>query len=300
MKKELVGVLAPLVRKLLPMSVEDLSLGRFARQNILPDSPTRPDESPFIPLGFLSTAGLDLHQREQLLLLERWKSPRYQELFQLLRNDPTINTNPFGHGKAAVHNGYFPSPDAEAYAAMILERRPRRIIEVGSGYSTRVARAAVQYGNLSTEIIVIDPSPRADVAGYADRVILSPVESSEAAQLAWTEEDLLFIDSSHVCRIRGDLPFLFCQVLPALPAGALVHFHDIFLPYDYPNVYDEKCYNEQYLLFCTLSYAPRYRTIYASHWLSRDHRDAMRETFGTLVGVDPLLFGASYWLDVQG
>lgn len=237
---------------------------------------------------------------EQLVLVRNWESPRHQQLFHLLRTDPRINTNPFGHGQAAVHNRFFPTPDAEVYAAMILDRRPRRIIEIGSGYSTRIARAAVQYGKCSTEITVIDPSPRADVAEYADHVILSPVESSEAKRQVWTPEDLLFIDSSHVCRIRGDLPFLFCEVIPALPAGALVQVHDIFIPYDYPNVYDEYCYNEQYLLYCTLSNTPRYRTIFSTHWLSREYGQAMRTTFGALVGVDPLLFGASYWFEVQG
>lgn len=299
MNHKLREVPAQVFRSVLPQLAKDRSLGKFARENILPPPPPSPDESPFVPLRLMSTKGIEFHADEQLSLLRRWESPRYQGLFDMLRKDPSINTDRYGHGQAALHNGFFPTPDAEAYAGMILDRRPRRIVEVGSGYSTRVARAAVRYAKCNTEIIVIDPSPRADVNDYADHVILSRVEHSEAAQLTWTGEEVLFIDSSHVCRIRGDLPFLFCEVLPSLPAGTLVHVHDIFLPYDYPNVYDERCYNEQYLLFCTLSHSTRYRTIFASQWLSREHGEAMRATFGAAVGVDPLLFGASYWFEVQ-
>lgn len=299
MKQKLRAVLAPVFRTVFPQLARDRSLGRYARENILPTPPPSPDDTPFVPRRLMSTKGIDFHAGEQLSLLRRWESPRYQALFDMLRKDPSINTDRYGHGQAALHNGFFPTPDAEAYAGMILDRRPRRIVEVGSGYSTRVARAAVRYAECTTEIVVIDPSPRADVNAYADRVILSPVECSEAAQFRWTGEDVLFIDSSHVCRIRGDLPFLYCEVLPSLPVGTLVHVHDIFLPYDYPNVFDEQCYTEQYLLCCTLGQATRYRTIFASHWLSRAHGEAMRATFGTAVGVDPLLFGASYWFDVQ-
>lgn len=299
MKRQLRAVVGSVFRSLFPRLARDRALVRFARENILPAPPPRLDDSPFVPLRLMSTKGIDFRPDEQLSILRRWESPRYQELFRLLRKDTSINTDPYGHGQAAVHNGFFPTPDAEAYAGMIMDREPRRIVEVGSGYSTRVARAAVRYANLPTEIVVIDPSPRADVKAYADRVILSPVECSEAAKSTWTGKDVLFIDSSHVCRIRGDLPFLFCEVLPSLPVGTLVHVHDVFLPYDYPNVYDERCYTEQYLLFCTLSRATRYRTIFASHWLSRQHGGAMRAVFGAAVGVDPLLFGASYWFDIQ-
>jgi methyltransferase family protein len=300
MNRVLRAMAAPVVRAAFPKWVRNRALRRYVQESVLPPPVATPDESPFVPVRLIGSGGIDLQASEQLSLLQRWESPRYQDLFATLRRDPTINTNVYGHGQAAVHNGLFPTPDAEAYAAMIVDRRPRRIVEVGSGYSTRVARAAVRYAKCETEIIVIDPSPRADVTTYADRIMLSPVEDSGVAREGWTGDDILFIDSSHVCRIRGDLPFLFCELLPALPAGTVVHVHDVFLPYDYPNVYDERCYNEEYLLFCTLSFTPRYRTLFASHWLSRQHGQAMRKTFGPAVGVDQLLYGASYWFDVKG
>ena len=300
MNRVLRSVAAPVFRTVFPQLARRRARNKYLRESVFPAPPPTADDLRFVPTRLIGPLGIDLHASDQLSLLNSWQSARYQELFGVLRNDPSINTNIYGHGLTALHNGFFPTPDAEAYAAMIIDRRPRRIVEVGSGYSTRVARAAVRYAGYSTEIVVIDPAPRADVSSFADHVILSPVEGSGRTLEDWTGEDILFIDSSHVCRIRGDLPYLFCELLPKLPRGTRVHVHDIFLPYDYPNVYDELCYNEQYLLFCTLSHTPRYRTVFASHWLSRQHGEAMRKTFGAAVGVDQLLYGASYWFDVLG
>ena len=149
---------------------------------------------------------------DQLALLESWKSARHQALFPLLRNDPAINT--LRLGEAALHNNYYPTPDAEIYAAMILDRKPRCIVEVGSGFSTLIARAAVNFCGHDTRIVVIDPCPRTDVHAAADEVILSPAETSGLTGFTWANDDLLFIDSSHICRVRGDLPCLFCRVVP--------------------------------------------------------------------------------------
>jgi hypothetical protein len=238
MKRLLRKVVGPVARAAFPKLVRERALRRYVRESVLPPPPQDLDDSPYVPGRLLGSTGIDLHEQDQVAILQRWESPRYQDLFGILRRDPSINTNLFGHGDTALHNGFFPTPDAEAYAAMIVDRTPRRIVEVGSGYSTRVARAAVRYAGCNTEIVVVDPAPRADVSAFADRVVLSPVESSGLLQEKWSGDEILFIDSSHVCRIRGDLPFLFCELLPGLPTGTLIHVHDVFLPYDYPNVYD--------------------------------------------------------------
>jgi hypothetical protein len=275
----------------------ELSWLEYARREVLPRAPDEPDVQPFVPLGRLGCRGLALDAEEQRARLKRWASEPYPGLFAALGSDPTINTQ--GPGPTVIHNGFYPTPDAEIYAAMILDARPARIVEVGSGFSSLIARAAIRHCGLDTELIVIDPTPRTDVRGAVDRLILKPVEESGLDGFSWGDRDILFIDSSHVCRTRGDLPYLFCRVLPALPAGMTVHVHDIFLPYDYPNNYDLRCYNEQYLLFCLLNESARYRTLLATHWLSREHGEAMRAVFGEAVGRDPLYFGASYWFRIE-
>jgi hypothetical protein len=181
---------------------------------------------------------------------------------------------------------------------MILDVGPPRIVEVGCGYSTLVARRAIGYAGLPTKLAVVDPAPRTDVGLAADEIVTSPVEDSGLDRRDWTENDILFIDSSHICRARGDVPFLFCRVLPKLPAGVVVHVHDVFIPYDYPTNYDERCYSEQYLLHCVLSGSSRYSTILSTHYLSRHHPQAMQAVFGPRVGASQLYNGASYWFQV--
>jgi hypothetical protein len=182
---------------------------------------------------------------------------------------------------------------------MIVDRRPKRIVEVGAGFSTRIARTAIREGGLETRLVVTDPAPRADVKEIADEVVLRPVERSGLHERDWAAGDLLFIDSSHVCRTRGDLPYLFCGVIPRLPPGVLVHVHDIYLPFDYPNNVDHLLYTEQYLLHALLSHSPRYSTVLTSHWLSRTHAEAMQQAFGPEAARNPRFYGGCYWFETR-
>ena len=240
----------------------------------------------------LGTTGIDLHAEEQLTRLASWTSERHQALFKELRADPTLR----------LDDSFYTTPDAEIYAAMILDRNPRRIVEVGAGYSTLIARKTIRHAGYDTKLVAIDPMPRTDVQAAADQLILSVVEQSDLVNYDWSAGDILFIDSSHACRTRGDVPYLYCQLLPSLPAGILVHVHDIYIPFDYPNSYDGWCYSEQYLLYCMLAYSNRYRTALATHWLTREHLEPMRTVLGSKVGDerDSRYFGCSYWFEVRG
>ena len=243
---------------------------------------------------------LDLGVEDQLALLARFEEERLQELFRALRRDPAINPgggSDLEHaGAAVIQNGFYPTPDAEIYAALILLERPERIIEIGSGFSTAVARAAVRAGALQTEIHVIDPSPRRSVVEVADRVEYAHVEQSSLVGGQIPPHTLLFIDSSHVTRSGGDGPFLYGTLLPRLPAEVLVQIHDIFLPYDYPQVYVDRLYSEQYLLQALLANSAKFRPVLATHFLGRRHPEAMRRAFGDAVCRDGRQEGASYWM----
>ena len=181
---------------------------------------------------------------------------------------------------------------------MIATRRPSTIIEIGAGYSTRIARRAIEQLGLGTRIVVVDPEPRADIADVADTVYRRRIEDVDTADLAVDDETFFFIDSSHVVRAGGDVPLLFCRLVPELPAGALVHVHDVFLPYDYPPSYRRRLYGEQYVLWALLARSPAFRVALATHLMVRRHGDLMREVFGETVGRDPRYFGASFWFDV--
>ncbi len=171
-------------------------------------------------------------------------------------------------------NSYFSSPDTEVLYALISSYRPKRIVEVGSGNSTRVMRQAILDQGLDAKIVSIDPHPRVDVAGYADEVYRSCVEELDAEQVAsWLEpNDILFIDSSHLIAIGNDVPFLYFQVLPKLSPGVLIHIHDIFLPYEYPKdwVVDYKWgFNEQILLNAILAWSNAFSIVWPGYFLQR-------------------------------
>jgi Methyltransferase domain len=283
--------------RLAPDLTQIIRAGRYAQEWVVP-RPVFPDTD-YLPRFKIGNEGFSLNIPDQLRRLQTWRQDRYQNLFRIIREDPKINlikTTTSG----VLHNRYYPTPDAEIYAAMVLDRKPDRIVEVGSGYSTLIARSAIQYSESRTKLIIIDPAPRTSVSGAADEIIPKFVEDSGLENRVWGANDLLFIDSSHVCRSRGDLPLLFCKILPRLPGGALVHFHDIFLPYEYPTNYDDRCYNEQYLLHCLLSGGSRYETLFSTHHLSREQPEEMQGVFGPLVGADPEYNGASNWLGVTG
>ena len=141
---------------------------------------------------------------------------------------------------------WFPRLDAAAAYAIVRATRPRRIVEVGSGHSTRFLARAVADQALATRITAIDPQPRASLAGLAVDWMKQPVETVEAALFAaLAPGDILFIDSSHQARPGGDVAFLLDEALPRLASGVRVHFHDIFLPDDYPAHWAWRRYDEQ-------------------------------------------------------
>ena len=141
---------------------------------------------------------------------------------------------------------WFPRLDAAAAYAMVRTLRPRRIVEIGSGHSTRFLARAAADGGLDTHITAIDPQPRASLEGLEVRWLKQPVQATALEVFAALEErDILFIDSSHQLKPGSDVEFLLEKVLPRLAKGVRVHFHDIFLPDPYPAAWAWRRYNEQ-------------------------------------------------------
>ena len=144
---------------------------------------------------------------------------------------------------------YFSSLDAVALYGMLLEFRPQKFVEVGSGYSTKFARRAIHDHSLRTRITSVDPAPRAEIDKLCDSVIRRPLEELDLSIFDELEPgDFLFIDSSHRTFSNSDVTVVFMDVLPRLRPGVVVHFHDIFWPYDYLPEWSDRWYSEQYLL----------------------------------------------------
>jgi hypothetical protein len=150
-------------------------------------------------------------------------------------------------------NDWFPPFDGAALYCLIAEQSPRNYIEVGSGISTRFARQAISDLNLPTRIISIDPHPHNVIDSLCDEVIRSRME--DVPRDFWETigpEDMLFVDNSHRSFSNSDVTVFFTEVLPALQAGTIWGLHDIFLPWDYPEEWRDRFYNEQYLLLSYL------------------------------------------------
>lgn len=159
---------------------------------------------------------------------------------------------------------WFPRLDAAAAYALIRARAPANIVEVGSGHSTRFFARAVADAGLPTAITAIDPRPRADIRALPVRLIAMPVQqASPAIFAAIGPGDVLAIDSSHILMPGTDVDVLINTVLPALPSGALVHFHDIFLPGGYPDAWAWRGYNEQ-LAVAALIHGGGWRILWSS------------------------------------
>jgi Methyltransferase domain len=156
---------------------------------------------------------------------------------------------PADSAEPSYQNMFLPGLDSVALYAFVSEFRPKRYIEIGSGNSTKFVARAVHTNSTTTQLISIDPNPRADIDQLCDQTIRSALEETDLGVFKTAEAgDILFFDGTHRCLQNSDVTCFFLEVLPTLEPGVIVHIHDIFLPEDYPPEWFERSYSEQYML----------------------------------------------------
>lgn len=226
-------------------------------------------------------------------------------LRQLTFNDE-LNDTPVKKGTdLAFHynNGSFESGDAELYYSIIRKIRPSRIIEVGSGFSTLIALKAVAKNKAedpaySCKMTCIEPYEMPYLEKLDITLLRSKVEDVSLevfSQLG--RNDILFIDSSHIIRSGGDVTHEILSILPMLPSGVWIHFHDIFLPDDYPKEWLEfhfRMWNEQYLLEAFLLGNPDFEIVCSLYYLCARFRPEVAKTFPRLAEADRM--PGSFWI----
>ena len=182
-------------------------------------------------------------------------------------------------------NDAFDAGDAEFWYNLIRAKKPKRIIEIGSGHSTKMARLAIaanekEQQDYSCHHICIEPYEMPWLEKIGVEVNRKRVEEVDP-QLFTTLQanDILFIDSSHMIRPQGDVLFEYLQLLPTLPQGVIVHIHDIFSPFDYPEWMTEDLllWNEQYLLEAFLTENKQWSIIAALHFLHANDFNALQK-----------------------
>lgn len=201
------------------------------------------------------------------------------------------------------NNDFLPGMDIAVIFGMIAHYKPSKYLEVGSGNSTKVVHLAKQKYSPNTEIISIDPMPRAEIDQLANKIVRKPFEDIDLNQILSLEAgDVLFIDNSHRVLPNSDATVFFLEVLPRLKKGVIVHIHDIYIPFDYPQFMCDRAYSEQYMLAAfLLANSQKYRVLFPNFFVSTDQELASGFTElwqkPELKGVEQ--HGGSFWLQIN-
>jgi len=268
----------------------------------IPDTKTLGDE---IWKKTSELVGIDMNTKRQLELLTE-VFPNYIQECDFPRERTEI---PYEFYRK---NGAFLSVDAEVFHCMIRHFQPKRIVEVGSGSTTylaaRACRLNAEKNGTSTELYSIDPFPNEIVKrGFPGLTSLTqkPLEQVEVGFFSQLEEnDILFIDSSHVVGIGGDVNYEYLEIIPRLKAGVIVHVHDIFAPAEYPRKWifeDRFFWTEQYILQAFLSFNCAFEILWASSYMHLYYPEKLKSVFLSYVDLQndypyyPQVWPSSFW-----
>lgn len=271
--------------------------GHFYSPDIDPDA-IRADAARLWPTHAPALPGIALDDAAHARFIDDALTPHLAAFAQLLSRQTPDDPLHFPSG-----NDQFSPIDAFVLFGSLLQHAPRRIVEVGSGYSTLLMRA-VNRTHFDGRIAIdcVEPYPRAFLQHPDIGVTLhtQPVQSAPMALFSALEAgDLLFIDSSHVAKTGSDVNHLFFEILPRLADGVIVHVHDIFLPFDYPRdwvIEGRRSWNEQYLLRALLMDSRRWHVLFGVAHATHAFPDRFAAIASTLAL--PHSGGSSFWIRV--
>lgn len=230
--------------------------------------------------------GLELNDEGQLALLGEFAA-RYKNEYESFPRQKTTTAHQY-----YVENGQFESVDGEVLYCMIRHFKPRRIFEIGSGNSTYLSAQAIlknrEESGEACELTAFEPYPnevlRAGFPGLTNLVAGKAQEIPFDKFEELGENDILFIDSSHVLKIGSDVQYEYLEVLPRLRKGVIVHVHDIFLPAEYPRKWvmeSRTFWNEQYLLRAFLTFNDTFEVLWGGSYMHLTHPDKLEAAFSS-------------------
>jgi predicted O-methyltransferase YrrM len=199
-------------------------------------------------------------------------------------------------------NGQYPPLDAWVLEGVLRHRKPRRMIEIGCGFSSLIsARSNRDYLQLGMELICIEPYPRQFLLDGAVGITSMRVERIQETPLelfATLESgDIVFVDTSHTVKTGGDVTWIYHEIVPRLAAGVVLHIHDFFLPGEYPEqwVMEGWGWNETYLVRSFLTFNDVFEVLWGTQYMLTYHRDEVLSAFPDLQRYNAM-GGASLWL----
>lgn len=237
-----------------------------------------------------ATPGLNLRVDEAVALLTGPLRPYVAEF-----NPPPM---PAGPGEFWLYNDNYGAVDASTLYAMLRHLKPKRVYELGSGFSSHVihmAAVANARDERPLEHTVFDPFPY-EAGGTLGPVPGATVQASRAedldhAQFAELQDgDVLFVDTTHTVRTGGDVTRIFLEIVPEIAVGVTVHVHDIFLPYEYPKrwVVDQRfAWAEQYLLQAFLAFNTDFTVELPNYAVLRASPSTLRSVIPSLDETNP-------------
>lgn len=253
--------------------------------------------SPDFDPGKIRKLSLKLNASEQLSRLQNFAFTA--ELSGFLQNKPDNDLQYY------IRNGSFEQGDSDLYYLMIRNIKPKRIIEIGSGYTTLICMEAIrknQEEGHETELICIEPFERPWLSALKNiTVIRKRVEELPPEFFYILEKnDFLFIDSSHIIRPENDVLFEYFELLPNIKPGVIIHIHDIFTPRHYPRAWllkEQRLWNEQYLLEAFLHYNQSFEILFTLNHLKNDY---FEEIAAILTNTTKESEPASFWMRKVG
>ncbi|MBX4921008.1 class I SAM-dependent methyltransferase [Rhizobium bangladeshense] len=195
-------------------------------------------------------------------------------------------------------NGFMPVLDGLS-VMWAARRSAHTYMEIGSGFSTVYARAGLKDSGSGATIVSIDPQPRAEIDKLCDEVIRSPLEDMGPTIFDRLKPgDTLFLDGSHRSFTNSDVTVFFLDILPQLPSGVLVGIHDICLPFDYPEAWRERGYNEQYMLAAWMLANPDYFDLQlCNFWVCQKgmHKEPLQKIWDIVGEKAKLRAASAFW-----
>jgi hypothetical protein len=223
--------------------------------------------------------GVDLRVEAAIELIEGELAPFVAEL-------DVPDSGPAPPGTFFLQNENYETVDAELLYAMLRARKPRRVLELGSGFTTLLIGDAARRNaveGVETEHLAYDPFPRAQILGDdllpPTRFEALPATEVPLEAFAWLQSgDVLFVDTTHTVKLGSDVNYIALEVLPTLAPGVIIHFHDIFLPWEYPREWFESMqyyWAEQYLLQAFLAFNGAFEVLLPAHAVAREHPERL-------------------------
>ena len=248
----------------------------------IPDTRTLKDQ---LWLRQSQLVGIDINEQKQVEMINQFL--RFKNEYDNFPKNRTSKAWQF-----YANNPYFGPVDAEVLYCMIRHFQPKKIIEIGCGYSTYLSAEAIlkneEKSGYRADLIAVDPYPnRVLKSGFPglSRLITEKIEDIDLEEYkALKENDILFIDSSHVLKIGNDVHHEYLEILPRLNKGVIVHIHDIFVPCEYPKMWVLKMrrfWNEQYLVQAFLAFNNVFEVLWCGSYMHLKHPDKLAEAFAS-------------------